>query len=110
MSRKSWLATHLLESDNPAEGKIASWQILWRSQEVSFVLPTSEGVANPDLIGCLNSLEAVYLIVTDEIKPCDLPPICTHKHFLLPNSFQKFILRDILLLTTTKLDTLLKTI
>jgi hypothetical protein len=86
MSRKSWLATHLLEYDNPAEGKIASWQILWRSQEVisnppfivlyssicslqerslrtlrfnhsnatgidmSFVLPTSEGVANPDLI------------------------------------------------------------
>jgi hypothetical protein len=50
MTRKSWLATHLLEYDNPAEGKIASWQILWRSQEVSFVFPTSEGVANPDLI------------------------------------------------------------
>ncbi|WP_242718214.1 hypothetical protein [Microcoleus vaginatus] len=50
MTRKSGLATHLREYDNPAEGKIAIWQILWRSQEVSFVLPTSEGVANPDLI------------------------------------------------------------
>ncbi|HSF73670.1 MAG TPA: hypothetical protein VLA84_07710 [Microcoleus sp.] len=50
MSRKSWLATHLLEYDNPAERKIASWQILWRSQEVSFVLPTSKELANPDLI------------------------------------------------------------
>ncbi|MEG4530135.1 hypothetical protein [Microcoleus sp. D2_18a_D3] len=50
MSRKFWLATHLGEYDNPVEVKIAIWQILWRSQEVSFVLPTSEGVANPDLI------------------------------------------------------------
>jgi hypothetical protein len=50
MSRNYWLATHLLEYDNPAQGKIASWQILWRSQEVSFVFPTSEGVAHPDLI------------------------------------------------------------
>jgi hypothetical protein len=49
MTRKLWLATHLLEYDNPAAEKIASWQILLRSQEVSFVFPTSEGVANPDL-------------------------------------------------------------